>query len=400
MSVKKLVTPSHHTFHEMPGRGDRSSITPVFAPGPGLSKNFAPFCAILFTAHGVNPLADRASLGDLRAANATDDKRPGIGYACGVDLRADLIEDIRTTTRGDPVVVAFSGGLDSTVTAALARDALGADHVLLVTVNMGQYAYTRGNEIVLEVAEQLGLQQRCLLGQFKQHRVQAAGPACNRCTREIKLGMVKAVAGGRLVLTGANRSDTWGQLGLKVCNGYYAPLLDLDKPQIRSLADEMGVRPPRIGENPGREGCKLKHLLKPLASPEYHGRAVARANEVVLSVLREVGIAPELANVKIIGPLRRNIGLVNVRPLPDETVRTRLIAALQEIPELEEVHIVQGPLRLVAKASPAILNDPHARYWIEHGRLAPDFAAPIAVDWEPTSNSRLGTFHVVGFLPA
>ncbi len=316
-----------------------------------------------------------------------------------MDLRTELIEDIRTTTRGDPAVVAFSGGLDSTVTAALARDALGASHVLLVTVNMGQYAYTRGNEIVLEVAEQLGLEQRCLLGQFKQHRVQASGPACNRCTREIKLGMVKAVAGGRLVLTGANRSDTWGKLGLKVCNGYYAPLLDLDKPQIRSLADEMGVRPPRIGENPGREGCKLKHLLKPLASPEYHGRAVARANEVVLSVLREVGITPELANVKIIGPLRRNIGLVNVRPLPDEAVRTRLISALQEIPELEEVYIVQGPLRLVAKASPAILNDPHARYWIEHGRLAPDFAVPIAVDWKPTSNSRLGTFHVVGFLP-
>ena len=191
-----------------------------------------------------------------------------------MDAQTALIEDIRATTRGEPVVVAFSGGLDSTVTAALARDALGAGHVLLITVNMGQYAYTRGNEIVLEVAEQLGLEQRCLLGQFKQHRVQAAGPACNRCTREIKLGMVKAVAGGRLVLTGANRSDTWGQLGLKVCNGYYAPLLDLGKPEIGALADALRVRPPRIGENPGREGCKLKHLLKPLVAPEYHGRAL------------------------------------------------------------------------------------------------------------------------------
>jgi uncharacterized protein len=167
-----------------------------------------------------------------------------------VGTRTALIEDIRATTQGDPVVVAFSGGLDSTVVAALARDALGADHVLLVTVNMGEYAYKRGNEIILEVAELLGLQQRCLLGQFKQHRVQAAGPACNRCTREIKLGMVKAVSGERLVLTGANRSDTWGQLGLKVCNGYYAPLLDLGKPEIRALADELRVRPPRIGESP------------------------------------------------------------------------------------------------------------------------------------------------------
>jgi pyridinium-3,5-biscarboxylic acid mononucleotide sulfurtransferase len=307
------------------------------------------------------------------------------------------MEEIRTTAGGNPVVVAFSGGLDSTVVAALARDALGAEQVLLVTVNMGEYAYRRGNEIVLEVAERLGLRQRCLLGQSKQHRVQAAGPACNRCTREIKLGMVKAVSGGRLVLTGANRSDTWGQLGLKVCNGYYAPLLDLGKPEICVLADELDVRPPRIGEHPGREGCKLKHLLKPLVAPQYHGRAVARANEVVLAVLRDAGIAAELANVKIIGPLGRNIGLVNVRPLPSGALCQRLLAELMAIPELDEAHIVESPLTLLAKASPAILNDAHARYWIEHGRLAPDFAVPITVDWRTTSNTRLGTFHVVGF---
>jgi pyridinium-3,5-biscarboxylic acid mononucleotide sulfurtransferase len=310
------------------------------------------------------------------------------------------MHDIRTTTHGDPVVVAFSGGLDSTVAAALARDALGADQVLLVTVNMGDYAYKRGNEIVLEVAESLGLQQRCLLGQFQQHRVQAAGPACNRCTREIKLGMVKAVSGGRLVLTGANRSDTWGQLGLRVCNGYYAPLLDLGKPEIRALADELGVRPPRIGENPGREGCKLKHLLKPLVAPRYHGGAVARANEVVLAVLREAGVTPELANVKIIGPLGRNIGLVNVRPAPEGAVRNQLVAALHAIEELDEVHVVDGPLTLVAKASPAILHDSHARHWIEHGRLAPDFAAPITVEWQATGNKRLSTFQVVDFRPS
>ncbi len=315
-------------------------------------------------------------------------------------LRASLVREIREVTAGEPVVVAFSGGLDSTLVAALARDALGRDRVLLVTVNMGPYAYTRGNEIVLEMAERLGLQQRCLLGQFKQHIVQAAGPACNRCTREIKLGMVKAVAGGRLVLTGANRSDTWGQLGLKVCNGYYAPLLDLEKPQILGLATTMGVTPPRIGENPGREGCKLKHLLKPLANPQYHGRAVARSNEVILAMLRSSGFPAILANVKIIGPLAKNIGLVNVRPLLPVDLRESVRTSLEALPELDEVHFVEGPLTLIAKANPSILNNPHARYWIERGRLAQDFAAPISVEWQPTSNKRLGTFHVVGFRQA
>src|SRR5207247_2893761 len=115
-----------------------------------------------------------------------------------------------------------------------------------------------------EMAEQLGLQQKCLLGQYVQHRVQANAPACNRCTREIKLGMVKAVARGRLVLTGANRSDTWGKMGSKVCNGYYSPLLDLAKQQVRAITDALGRAIPTLCDHPGPAGSKLKHHLKPL----------------------------------------------------------------------------------------------------------------------------------------
>jgi uncharacterized protein len=308
-----------------------------------------------------------------------------------------LIDEIRVVAGGRPAVVAFSGGLDSTVVAALAREALGPDNVLLVTVNMGQYAYRRGNEIVLETADALGLRQRCLLGQPMQDRIMASGPACNRCTREIKLGLVKAAAQGRLVLTGANRSDTWGQLGLRLCNGYYAPLLDLDKDQIRALAAHLGVTPPRIGENPGREGCKLKHLLKPLVNRDYHGRAVATANEVVLDVVGRAAFAAELANIKVIGPLRRNIGLVNLRPRPPAEVARLVQAALSEVVELDEVHMVDRPLLLMAKANPSILGDAHARHWLQHGRMQPDFAEPIEVHWQPAANRKLGTFHVVGF---
>lgn len=314
-------------------------------------------------------------------------------------LASPIIEEIREVTGGQPVVVAFSGGLDSTTVAALAKEALGPDRVLLVTVNMGMYNYRRGNEIVLEMAERLGLQQRCLLGQFMQDRIQRFGPACNRCTREIKLGMVKRAAQGRLVLTGANRSDTWGQMGLKLCNGYYAPLLEYDKPQIRQIAQELGITPPKIGESPGREGCKLKHLLKPLVNPDYHGRAVAEANEVLLAAIRREGWPAELANVKVIGPLSRNIGLVNLRPLPPEPIRSRILQEIEAIPALDEVHLVETPIHLVIKASPAITNDPHARYWVHHGRLAPDFAFPITVEWVPSTNNRLHTFHVVAFAP-
>ncbi len=323
-----------------------------------------------------------------------------MALAATLPVRAQaLIDEIREVTGGAPVAVAFSGGLDSSTVAALARDAIGAASVLLVTVNMGQYAYRRGNAIVLEMAEQLGLQQRCLLGQGMQHVVQRGGPACNRCTREIKLGMVRAAARGRLVLTGSNRSDTWGQMGLKLHGGYYSPLLDLDKPQIRALADELGLRVPRIGEHTGREGCKLKHLLKPLINPNYHGRAVAEANETLLRVLADAGFEADLANVKIIGPLRQNVGLVNVRPDPPTALRAAIVEALGALSALEEVCMVDRPQRLVVKAGPALAGDPHGRHWIEHGRLAPDFAHPIEVEWRPSPDGRLRTFHVVEARP-
>jgi uncharacterized protein len=310
-----------------------------------------------------------------------------------------VVAEIRDTSRGASVAVAFSGGLDSTTVAALARDALGPDDVMLVTVNMGEYAYRRGNRIVLEMADQLGLRQRCLLGQGMQHVVQRGGPACNRCTREIKLGMVRAAARGRLVLTGANRSDTWGKMGLKISNGYYAPLLDLEKPQIRAMADALGLSIPKIGEHAGREGCKLKHLLKPLANPQYHGRAVAEANEIVLDALAEHGFTAELANVKIIGPLRRNIGLVNIKPEPPEEILTAVVDALGAVEALDEVRVVAGPLRLVVKAGPGLAGDETGRYWVEHGRLAPDFAHPIEVEWRPVADGRLHTFHVLDAVP-
>lgn len=314
-------------------------------------------------------------------------------------LAEGLVIDIRQVTGGAPVAVAFSGGLDSSTVAALAREALGAPNVLLVTVNMGDYAYRRGNQIVLEMAEQLGLQQRCLLGQKMQHEVQRGGPACNRCTREIKLGLVKAAARGRLVLTGSNRSDTWGQMGVKINNGFYAPLLDLDKPDIRALADHVGLVIPRIGEHSGREGCKLKHLLKPLINPDYHGRAVADANEVLLSLLADARFAATLANVKIAGPMKRNIALVNVRPDPPEDLKTRIGDSLAALPVIDEVRFIEGPTRLVIRAGPALAGDERARFWVHHGRLAPDFAYPVNVRWLPGRDGRLHTFHVIDAVP-
>ncbi|GAJ23555.1 unnamed protein product, partial [marine sediment metagenome] len=199
-------------------------------------------------------------------------------------------------------------GLDSTIVSALAIQALGREKVEAITVSFEEYSYSKGLRNIQDISRALDLKLKIVQGKREQERVLRKGPACNRCTRVAKLGRVKKEALGRLVLTGSNQSDTWGKRGLKLYGGFYAPLLELNKEEIRKIADYSGIKILQIGESKFREGCKLKHLIKPLAVPHYHGKAAAEANELLLNVLEEEGYESVLANVKIIGPLSKNIG--------------------------------------------------------------------------------------------
>lgn len=44
--------------------------------------------------------------------------------------------------------------------------------------------------------------------------IMKTGPACNRCTKEAKLGTIRRYFGNRvLIVGGANQSDSWGKRG-------------------------------------------------------------------------------------------------------------------------------------------------------------------------------------------
>ena len=309
----------------------------------------------------------------------------------------NILEEIEKISQGEEIVVAFSGGLDSTVVSALAVQALGREKVEAVTVSFGEYSYNKGLRNIQDISKALDLKLKIIQGKREQEKILKKGPACNKCTRIAKLGRVKKEASGRLVLTGSNQSDTWGKRGLKLCNGFYTPLLELNKEEIRKIADYLGIKILQIGENKFREGCKLKHLLKPLAAPYYHGQAAAEANELLLSILEEEGYESVLANVKIIGPLNKNIGLVNVSPLPEEKLKEKIIEELKKVKTLEQVDFLDKPIKLIIKANKGQFDNQHSRYWLEKGRLQPDFSVPIEVEWLLTTNKSLSTFQVIDY---
>jgi len=304
-----------------------------------------------------------------------------------------VISEIKSTS--EKMTVAFSGGKDSTLVAVLAREALGKEKVKLLNVCFGPYSYSRGLEIVIGLAEKLGLDLEFTAGYEEQEKIWKAGPSCNRCTKFAKFNAVLKSTTS-IIATGANLSDTWGQTGIALKERLYAPIRDWTKKEIDEALEYFGIEVPRIGEAPSREGCKLKHLLKMMINPSYHGQAVAISNEILMDHLAE--FSHKMANVKIIGPLSRNIALVNVSPEPPEAKKNSITKALKKTGIIETVHWVDAPIKLVISANPGIFNNEASKGWILKGRLQPEFAAPISAEWIKSRNRRLATFQVVDYV--
>ena len=314
----------------------------------------------------------------------------------------DKIEEIKNEYKlyaeDKKIYIAFSGGLDSTVAALIARDTFDNSKITLINVCFGAYSYSKGLEAVLILANQMNLRLFFTQGEKEQENLMYHGPNCNQCTKNIKLGKVKEFVYKGLVVVGSNQSDSWGKLGIKYNDGIYSPLLNLNKKEINEILNFYGFKIPKIGESNFREGCKFKHLLKMAVNNKFHSRADVIANEVLHDILDFYNYERTLGNVKIIGPLSKNIALINVKPIPENSIKKIIIEKISQEETIDEVVFVDKPLKLKVAANPGIINNENSKYWIENGRLAPEFAMPIEVDWNTKSNNnKLWTFSVVDY---
>ncbi|MCP5455266.1 MAG: ExsB family protein [Thermotogae bacterium] len=293
--------------------------------------------------------------------------------------------------------VSFSGGLDSTVVALIARDVFPKSQITLVNVCFGAYSYSNGLEAVLLLAKQMGLRLFFVQGETEQENLMYHGPNCNQCTKNIKIGKVKEFVYKGIIASGANMSDSWGKTGIKFLDGMYSPLLNLEKPEIRAILDYYNFKIPKVGENSHREGCKFKHLLKMAVNNQYHSRADVISNEIIHDILDQYGYERDIANVKIIGPLSKNIALINIKPLPPKEITDKIIEVLKKESSIAETVLVDRPIKLDISANPGIVNNSDSKYWIKTGRLQPEFAFPIEINWIRSSNIKLWTFSVIGY---
>jgi len=159
-------------------------------------------------------------------------------------------------------VIGLSGGIDSAVTARLARDALGPERVLGVLLPDGPYPPALLRETT-EFADALGIEHRTIplepvLGAFHALLPEVEDRVTlGNATARLRMTLLYTLARerGRVVLGTGNKSELLVGYFTKFGDGGVdlLPLGDLYKTQVRALAEELDLpapirdRPPTAG---------------------------------------------------------------------------------------------------------------------------------------------------------
>ncbi len=236
---------------------------------------------------------------------------------------------IATYTEGRGVVVAFSGGMDSTLALLIAREV--RNDILAVHIDWGEFTYEDIRKRVKNIVKTFHIPLHVIYGEDKLKELAYRGISCNTCSRKIKLATIKEYYPEAIIITGANKSDSWGKGGIYLNPPYLAPLKDFSKDiEEKILKERYGINDFHIGVHPEREGCILRHLWMP-DRDGTKAPAAAEANKTLLQTLSQHHWNHYMANVKVIGSSKSIKLIVNVLPAPPESIRKDIEKQLSPI---------------------------------------------------------------------
>ncbi len=185
----------------------------------------------------------------------------------------------------DSLVVAFSGGVDSSLVTAMAREVLGREKVRAVTA-VSETLAGRELDEACEVAEEIDVVHELIeFSELDDERFREnTSSRCFFCQsmRFEQIGEMARTLGVEVVASGTNASDTGDHRpGLKAMRnqGIYQPLLEheVSKEEVRQIAREMGLS---VWDKPAM-ACLSSRIPHGLEVTQERLRRVERAEEVL-----------------------------------------------------------------------------------------------------------------------
>jgi uncharacterized protein len=166
----------------------------------------------------------------------------------GLTMHYKKLKKLREILKGlDRVVVAYSGGVDSTFLLRMAKEVLGPDNVLAVTAKSESFPRRELQE-AQDIAQRLNIKQLTVRTHELKNKQFARNPVnrCYYCKKELfsDLRRIARKHGTRHVIDGSNRDDLNDlRHGRKAAQelGITSPLVEagLGKKEIRQLSKGM-----------------------------------------------------------------------------------------------------------------------------------------------------------------
>jgi len=157
-------------------------------------------------------------------------------------------------------VVGISGGKDSSVVAALCKEALGAERVLGVLMPQGNQADI---DVSYELCKALDIPflelnikntVEAMYGEIEKTKLKLNDVAAFNSPARIRMSMLYAVSGivGGRVANTCNLSEDWVGYSTKFGDaaGDFSPLSDLTVTEVKAIGKELGLAPMFIDKTP------------------------------------------------------------------------------------------------------------------------------------------------------
>jgi len=163
-------------------------------------------------------------------------------------LRAKMEEAVKILRGFGKILVAFSGGIDSTLVAYLAKLAVG-DNAIAVTANSPSLPTTEMEE-ARRLAKEIGINHMVIRTEELDDPRYVSNPAnrCYFCKKELsgKLKQLAADLGATTIVDGTNADDMFGHrpgAAALAEEGVRRPLSEvgMTKPEVRELSKVLGL---------------------------------------------------------------------------------------------------------------------------------------------------------------